>query len=615
MRSLASLSFLAIIASGAVALRQPYQYLAALQRFQEEFLNPQATVEAGRSPSLADDCVGRVDVTTTFEGQELNTEYLFGLFYNIRGENATSIIGFPSSQEIQTLIVEPPIVYFSGILHLSYPTINKTIPAQIDVITAWNDDLKIISYDASFRRWPHTFAYIVEQVAPQIAKELNEPFHAVSTNRSALLAKKAAVELCETAMNSCTGDNKQYESYDECYRFLTEERPWGGSMDGGLDTTWCRYVHRNMVPFRPDVHCSHIGPSGGDMCIQRDYLEVTTAFPFKQTLVAPNVTWDDRDMGALSEKSVSELGKVKLTLNYPTTIPFFSVPTFTFFLLLWLSAKVVEGLLFRYSAEYKLLGAVNQRNTVTYFLNAFYTTIALGLQLVAAPALVRSYTQLGVQCITVTSCMIAALYVFEMVYRESLRPSLLAHHLCTLLAIISLFVSIENSYHPATVTVGVIWLFQATTEQSIFVALIMYRLKLNARLTLLTLRFAAVQSFICKFAFAVYLLVFHSLYLVQFTSLATDVYFSVIVYTVGLLLLTTQAYGSWAVWAISLKLAKQLTAGSDGVASSGGLTVPGSAARGFSRLGSSLSLQSERKRSSTSLNTLAAEEAPREAGQ
>lgn len=33
-----------------------------------------------------------------------------------------------------------------------------------------------------------------------------------------------------------------------------------------VQTTWCRYIHRNMVPIRPNIHCAHIGPSGGDMC-------------------------------------------------------------------------------------------------------------------------------------------------------------------------------------------------------------------------------------------------------------------------------------------------------------------------------------------------------------
>lgn len=26
-------------------------------------------------------------------------------------------------------------------------------------------------------------------------------------------------------------------------------------------------IHQNMVPLRPEVHCPHIGPSGGGMCV------------------------------------------------------------------------------------------------------------------------------------------------------------------------------------------------------------------------------------------------------------------------------------------------------------------------------------------------------------
>ncbi|GAA5986668.1 hypothetical protein JCM11641_001357 [Rhodosporidiobolus odoratus] len=578
----AASTFSALFARVA-ALRQPYEYLAALQRFQDEWVNPAETVERGWSESLSDDCVGRVDLTTTFQGQELNTEYLFGLFQNVRSDpNTTHITGYPVAQEIQSLLVEPPLVYFSVILDLAFDTINQRIPVQLDVITAWNDDLKIISYDASFRRWPQSFEYISTQIAPQIAQELGESYDAVSTNKSALFARKAAKELCATARDHCVGSNKQYDSYDECYHFLTEERPWGNALDGGLDTTWCRYVHGNMVQFRPDIHCAHIGPSGGDMCIDRDYLEVTKAFPFSQTFVAPNVTWDDRDMAKLSKKSVDELAMLKLTLAFPTTVAFFSVPTFVFLCILYISAKIIETLFARFSFEYRLLTLANQRNTVTYLLNTIVTTIALGFQLVCTPSLLHVYTKIGVQCQTITAAMISALYIFEMIYRESMRPSLLAHHFCTLLAIISLFVAIENTYHPAIIGVGCIWLFQATTEQSVFISLLMYRLKFNSITTRTALRFAAVQSFLVKFIFAIYLLVEHSLKLVHFTEVGTDIYFSVIVYTVGTLLLLTQAYGSWAVWAISLKLTQQLRANKDG--SCAGPSPAGQSIRGFVNL-------------------------------
>lgn len=32
-------------------------------------------------------------------------------------------------------------------------------------------------------------------------------------------------------------------------------------------------IHQNMVPLRPEVHCPHIGPSGGGMCVDdRTYI-------------------------------------------------------------------------------------------------------------------------------------------------------------------------------------------------------------------------------------------------------------------------------------------------------------------------------------------------------
>ena len=56
--------------------------------------------------------------------------------------------------------------------------------------------------------------------------------------------------------------------------------------------------------------------------VDRDYAETTRAFPFKETFVAPNTTWNDRDMRGLSSHSISELAKAKLTLVYPTTVAF-----------------------------------------------------------------------------------------------------------------------------------------------------------------------------------------------------------------------------------------------------------------------------------------------------
>ena len=54
----------------------------------------------------------------------------------------------------------------------------------------------------------------------------------------------------------------------------------------GRNTLLCRMVHQNMVPLRPEVHCPHIGPTGGGYCVDYPSYAVTvgqtyfTNFPF-----------------------------------------------------------------------------------------------------------------------------------------------------------------------------------------------------------------------------------------------------------------------------------------------------------------------------------------------
>ena len=53
------------------------------------------------SSLLAPDVQGRVDITRTFSGQELNTEYLFGLFANLAtSSDQFSLLGVPVAYEI-----------------------------------------------------------------------------------------------------------------------------------------------------------------------------------------------------------------------------------------------------------------------------------------------------------------------------------------------------------------------------------------------------------------------------------------------------------------------------------------------------------------------------------
>ena len=76
-----------------------------------------------------------------------------------------------------------------------------------------------------------------------------------------------AKTICATHEESCTGENKQYNNSSDCYDYLTQKIRFGKSYELGRNTLLCREVHEHMVPLRPDVHCSHIGPSGGNYCV------------------------------------------------------------------------------------------------------------------------------------------------------------------------------------------------------------------------------------------------------------------------------------------------------------------------------------------------------------
>lgn len=87
--------------------KQPIFSFDELYTFQKWFLDnftyPADAVQARsiRSTLLAENVQGRIDITRTFEGRELNTEYLFGLFANlVSTPGSVSLLGVPVSYKI-----------------------------------------------------------------------------------------------------------------------------------------------------------------------------------------------------------------------------------------------------------------------------------------------------------------------------------------------------------------------------------------------------------------------------------------------------------------------------------------------------------------------------------
>ncbi|KAJ6484383.1 hypothetical protein C8R47DRAFT_1217271 [Mycena vitilis] len=240
-----------------------------------------------------------------------------------------------------------------------------------------------------------------------------------------------------------------------------------------------------------------------------------------------------------------------------TTVAFYPVPAVLYFLFLYMSAKATEIFMSRFSPGFKKLSFDHKRNTVAYVLNTFWTTVALVLQLSASPMLAEKYTYDRIDLVRLAGLLVSGLYIFELTYRSSLRIPILIHHFCTLFATILLVCVLQRTRHVAIASLALLWLFHATTEQSLFIALIMYRLKFSKRLVQWTLYFSAAQSFLFKFAFSIYLYVWWGLKLAAYHEKAIDVAFSVLFVITLTSLMITQGYGSWAAWSIARRMDKK----------------------------------------------------------
>lgn len=203
-----------------------------------------------------DQVQGRVDITRNFDGAELNTEYLFGLFSD---PNAISLVGIPMSYEITEFVAHDRAASASTIITFNATTFGKVLPVTIDTFIAWNDQRKILQYDATFR-W---FDWLLDEILAAAASKIQ----AKSTDEAVqFVTKTLANSICKTAQEHCTGANQQYANVNECLQFLTEKTRFGKAYELGQNTLLCRSVHEQMVPLRPEFHCPHIGPTGGGMC-------------------------------------------------------------------------------------------------------------------------------------------------------------------------------------------------------------------------------------------------------------------------------------------------------------------------------------------------------------
>lgn len=230
--------------------------------FLDAYMYPNNSAQALsiNSTLFSEDVIGRVDVTRVFVGRELNTEYIFGLFSQLaQTPDSFSLLGVPLSYKITHFSANQNVAINSAVVQFYSSTVNLTYPLEITFWATYNAEGQITQYDATFKWAQWSF----DTISAVLMRALNVTSSDAFTSWASL---KLAESICATAQGSCNGTNAQYASARECVAFLTTEVPFGSAYELGFDTLLCRMAHQPMVPLRPDVHCSHIGPTGGDYC-------------------------------------------------------------------------------------------------------------------------------------------------------------------------------------------------------------------------------------------------------------------------------------------------------------------------------------------------------------
>lgn len=164
-----------------------------------------------------------------------------------------------------------------------YHFLNLHYPVQIDLWLLFNEQKEVLQYDVAFRRWAWATDNLAPLILPPMAKYANITD---TTDPTQILTRYTTPIICGAHQLYCKGDNQQYKDYADCVSQVSK-KPLGTFYRMGEDNILCRSLHVHMLPLRPSVHCPHIGPTGGGMCVSRNYTEVVLDNHFPRGFIAP----------------------------------------------------------------------------------------------------------------------------------------------------------------------------------------------------------------------------------------------------------------------------------------------------------------------------------------
>ncbi|WWC58712.1 uncharacterized protein I303_101256 [Kwoniella dejecticola CBS 10117] len=549
---------------GSVSALSSFEYLQVTKNFADAFMPSTSTdlVTAINSKKalFAEDVQGTVDIAGTIDGRDYSTDFLFGLFLGAaQNPNVPSPIGIPISYNVTSAAVEHNTVSAGIKFELEYPVLNTTYPIELEAFLTINEQKEITQYDLIFRRWAWATDTIVPQLTPYMAHLLG-----MSNDNSTLtLQRFLAFASCTVTMTYCDGTNAQYDSLAQCVAGTTA-LPTGQFYRVGENNLACRAVHASMLQLNPEAYCPAMSASGGDFCIDRDYADTVREDHFTQGFLAPKyVTPENKKIvqnvwASSSEKELSPLLEISMSNQdmHSWDATFYATMTFVYFIFYYFFAKATDILFFRFNKAYKELPREHQKNVTMYFMTIIFTAVALALQLVGSPGFHGEWHYWEIRCVRLAGVLTVALYLFELIFRFNMRLPLVAHHILTIFAISLGVTTMEYTQNPTFMLSGIIWLFQATTEQPTFVGLMGYRLKWKKETVAIILKVSAIQTFVFKAASATALLVYWALHQ-RFNYNSIDYVWSIFVWIIAIGLFLTQIWGSYVTYIIGVAVLKK----------------------------------------------------------
>jgi len=202
--------------------------------------------------------VGRINPFGNFTGANLSIEYFYALIPNPNtnlagvGLGAADLVSFASScPQVASSTVNIPMLAFKP------PSFNVTLGTvgYLKHTVFWHFD-----HNGAVLKYDGILPSLAEALVPIVGNQ-SDPARQQFTISA----------ICNTAQLICVGSNLQYANVSDCQTQLSA-KAYGTFDDSWSDTVVCRYLHVTLARADPNVHCVHVGPTGGGKCVTYPYM-------------------------------------------------------------------------------------------------------------------------------------------------------------------------------------------------------------------------------------------------------------------------------------------------------------------------------------------------------